>query len=265
MMAVGMVAQTEVPELRRAILLTYYGTNDDSIRQVSISAMTERVRQAFPGIEVREAFTSRAAANATRHRSGLFYPLFLTAMKQLERDGYNSIVVANGELIEGRATRLLERQIAELRPQFFEIKMTTPLLYSADDCRRVMQLLVDKSQVQPDEQAVFVGHGKDEAYNDVYCLADYVLQHGGNANCHVGTISGYPSLDDIKQILRQSGTRKVVLQLTLLFVAGDHAANDISVEWREALEREGFEVRLAIEGLGEVPEIQQLYVDKIGK
>ena len=40
----------------------------------------------------------------------------------------------------------------------------------------------------------------------------------------------------------------------LLFVAGDHARNDIAGEWKEALEKEG---------LGEIPEIQDLYLSHI--
>jgi sirohydrochlorin cobaltochelatase len=35
------------------------------------------------------------------------------------------------------------------------------------------------------------------------------------------------------------------------------------VEWKEALEKEGFAVDLAIEGLGEVPEILDLFVEKM--
>ena len=51
--------------------------------------------------------------------------------------------------------------------------------------------------------------------------------------------------------------------MPLLFVAGDHASNDISVEWKQQLEENGFKVDLHIEGLGEVPEIQDLYIGKI--
>ena len=48
-------------------------------------------------------------------------------------------------------------------------------------------------------------------------------------------------------------------------MAGDHANNDISVEWKEALEKEGLTVIVRLEGLGEVPEIQDLYVGKVKK
>ena len=49
----------------------------------------------------------------------------------------------------------------------------------------------------------------------------------------------------------------------LMFVAGDHAKNDISVDWKEALEAAGLEVTLHIEGLGEVPEIQDIFLQHI--
>ena len=41
-----------------------------------------------------------------------------------------------------------------------------------------------------------------------------------------------------------------------------HANNDIAVEWKEAFEKEGLKVDVCLEGLGEVPEIQNLYMDK---
>ena len=48
----------------------------------------------------------------------------------------------------------------------------------------------------------------------------------------------------------------------LLFVAGDHATNDIAVEWKEALSQQGFTVDVKLEGLGEVPEIQDMYINR---
>lgn len=76
-----------------------------------------------------------------------------------------------------------------------------------------------------------------------------------------GRVEGYPTLQTLIARLKQQHAKTVTL-VPLLFVAGNHVANDISVEWREALEREGFSVRLCIEGLGEVPEIQELYMSR---
>lgn len=264
MMAVGMTARTEVPELRRAILLTYYGTVDDSARAVSMDVMTQRVRAAFPGVEVREAFTSRSTANAMRRRSGKPHPLVVQAMKQLEADGYNSITIVSGELIEGKTARLMQQRIDTLAPRFFEVKTTTPLLYTADDCRRVMTSLVAHAGLQADEHAVFVSHGKNGAADDVFCLCDYILQHEGYDCCHVGTIEGYPSIDDVRQILRERGCRRVVL-VPLMMVGGGHAKRFVCTTWREALEADGFSVRTVPGGVLDYTDIQDLIIEKIQK
>jgi sirohydrochlorin cobaltochelatase len=78
----------------------------------------------------------------------------------------------------------------------------------------------------------------------------------------VATIEGYPTQETAIQQIKAMKGKKVTL-VPLLFVAGDHANNDISVEWKETLEKEGFSVDVKLEGLGEVPGIQDLYVEKI--
>jgi sirohydrochlorin cobaltochelatase len=93
-------------------------------------------------------------------------------------------------------------------------------------------------------------------------LADYILQQEGHPQYHVGTISGYPTLQNIKGILRKSGCRKVVLA-PLIMVAAGHATKDIFLTWREALEAEGYEVRLVKKGVLEFPEIRQLMIERI--
>ena len=251
-----------VGEWKRAILMTYYGTSEDSARAVAIDATTECVRRAFPTFEVRESWTSRAAANALKRRSGEDRLLFPKAMEQLRADGFNDVVVVCCEMIAGNEYHYLERQIERFRPEFFDIRLTTPLLYTVDDCRKVLDIVLDVVGAAADEQAVLVGHGRDDAANDVYCLADYILQHEGHERYHVGTISGYPSVEEVKRILKASDTKKVVLAPLIVMAAG-HATKDIFKTWREAMEAEGYEVRLVRQGVLEYPEIRQLIIGKI--
>ena len=264
MMVLGMTAKTEVPELRRAILLTYYGTVDDSARAVSIDAMTQRVKAAFPDVEVREAFTSRATASAMRRKTGRMHPMVTTALQQLEADGFNSVIVVSGELIEGKTARRLAHRVDTMRHRFFELKTTTPLLYSADDCRRVMQVMVSQAQPQADEQVVMVSHGRNGVADAVFSLCDYILQHEGYENCHVGTLEGCPSMDHIKQVLSRSGSKRVVL-VPLMMVGGGHAKRQVCTDCRRALEAEGYSVRTVESGVLDHEAIQQLIIDKIRK
>ena len=50
-----------------------------------------------------------------------------------------------------------------------------------------------------------------------------------------------------------------------MVVCGDHANNDMAGDeedsWKTILEQEGYEVECVLKGLGELPEIQQLYVE----
>ena len=244
------------------MLMVYYGTSEDSARVTALDATTERVRKAFPQYEVRDAFTQKSAIAALKRRTGIVKPTVSEAMMQLKAEGYNSIVVGNCEMLEGNDTKILEGKLARLVNDFYMIKCTKPLLYTVDDCRQVIDIVLSHADLQPDEQLVLVGHGRDGAANDVYCLVDYLLQHEGHPQCHVGTISGYPSLDNIKAILKQTGTRKVVLVPLIVANAG-HATKDIYKTWRESLEQEGYEVRLVKQGVCDYPEIQQLIVDKV--
>ena len=52
-------------------------------------------------------------------------------------------------------------------------------------------------------------------------------------------------------------------QIALGNPGGTDIAVDIAGEWKEALEKEGLQVDCRLEGLGEIPEIQDLYISHI--
>ena len=103
-----------------------------------------------------------------------------------------------------------------------------------------------------------MGHGTEDAATNIYVRADSLF----NSNSHVATIEGIPTLDDAIAKLKEAGAKKVTL-VPFMFVAGDHAANDISVDWKNELESNGFQVELRLEGLGQVPGIRNLFLEHI--
>jgi sirohydrochlorin cobaltochelatase len=66
--------------------------------------------------------------------------------------------------------------------------------------------------------------------------------------------------------LKEGGNSQVSLKPFML-VAGDHAKNDMASEdedsWSSILEREGFNVRIDMTPLGEIQEIQRMFVTKM--
>jgi len=64
--------------------------------------------------------------------------------------------------------------------------------------------------------------------------------------------------------LASKGYTKVVLR-DMMVVCGDHANNDMAGDeedsWKSIFTNAGYEVECVLEGLGQVPEIQQIYVE----
>ena len=251
-----------------ALLMVHFGTTYDDTRAKTIDAINERARQACPGYELAEAYTSAVVMKRLARR-GVVKPSVTDALLQLRAKGFLSVVVQPTYIIDGIEMQRLRSDVDRLRPFFNDIRLSTPLLYTTDDARRVCNVLVARhpANQKKREHVVFVGHGTEGPATALYSQLDYMLHadpfgNGREGAYHVATIEGYPTLQTLTDELHAQRAKSVKL-VPLLFVAGDHATNDIAVEWREALEREGFAVSLAIEGLGEVPEIQNLYIEKI--
>ena len=88
---------------------------------------------------------------------------------------------------------------------------------------------------------------------------DYIFKYLGYSY-YVGTIEGFPSIDEIKEILAKDGIKKVTL-IPFMIVAGEHAKNDIANDWKEELESSGFEVNLNLTSLGAIKEIRDILVE----
>lgn len=79
----------------------------------------------------------------------------------------------------------------------------------------------------------------------------------------VGTVEGFPEMDEVLKKLKEQQTKRVLL-MPFMVVAGDHARNDMAGEdedsWKSILTARGYEVRPVIKGLGEIPGIRQMFV-----
>ncbi len=147
-----------------------------------------------------------------------------------------------------------------MQGEFKELRVGNPLLYTPEDYERVVEILKTK---QPDGKAlVLVGHGTYTPATAQYAMVDYVLRDKGYCGVHIGTIEGYPTYDTMLKNLNAGETKEVVL-MPFMFVAGEHAKNDIAEDWSEQLTQAGYEVEPLLEGLGEDSAIQQIFMDHI--
>lgn len=248
---------------KAALLMVHFGTTYDETRSKTIDAINQKAKVLFPLLEVRESYTSRIIMRRLKAR-GIQKESPLEAMLRLRAEGYTHLIVQSTNVIDGVEMESLRKDVESVKPFFKEIRVGHPLMYSTDDALKVVDILTKRIPVSSKkrEHVLFVGHGTATPATAIYSEIDYMFKAEGHPNYHVGTIEGYPTFENAVKMLKTAKAKTVVLA-PLMFVAGDHAKNDISQEWKEALEKEGFQVRLHLEGLGEVPEIQDIYLAHI--
>lgn len=256
------------PGEKAALLMVHFGTTHDDTRAQTIDAVNVKARNTFPELEFREAYTSRIIIRRLKAR-GVNKPTPLDALLQLRGEGYTHIIVQSTNIIDGVEMESLRRDVESVSPFFKEIRVGTPLLYSVEDSEKVADILgqrfnarAQNAKKKDKEHFVLVGHGTYTPSTATYCQMDHMLKAAGFSNFHVGTIEGYPAFENMLAQLKTAKAKNVTL-IPFMFVAGDHAKNDIAGEWKEQLEKEGYTVRTLLEGLGQVPEIQEIFIDHI--
>lgn len=257
---------TMKPGDKAALLMVHFGTTHDDTRALTIEAINTKAKNAFPKLAFQEAYTSRIIIRRLKKR-GIEKPTPLDALLKLRGEGYTHVIVQSTNIIDGVEMESLRHDIESVRPFFKEIRTGAPLLYSVVDAEKVVSIL--GKRLSPDiqrkaskEHFVLVGHGTYTPSTATYSQIDYMLKANGLTNFHVGTIEGYPTFSTMLAQLKAAKAKRITL-VPFMFVAGDHAKNDIAGEWKEMLEKEGFTVKVHLEGLGEVSEIQEIFMEHI--
>ena len=248
------------------ILLVHYGTGNDRSRSVTIDKLDSIVAERFADCKVMEAYAAPSVIRMLGKRGikKLSIPEALDSLKTL---GCQRVVVQSTMLLDGVMTDMLEDYVEKAKGKFSEIKVGRPLLYSVDDCRKMIavigkNLAADKTIDVGKMQVVLVGHGSDSPANAMYSQLDYLLKDEGKQEWHVGTIEGYPTIENVERQLRKSKTKRVVL-IPLLYIAGNHQKEDINGVWKEELQKQGYKVSVLGKGLGEMPEVQEMIIERI--
>ena len=245
------------PGDKAAVLVVHFGTTHDDTRALTIDAINHKMAEAFPGVEMREAWTSRIVVYCLKAR-GIQKQNPEEALAKLKAEGYTHILIQSSNIIEGIEMESLRKDVAAQEKGFKEIRIGTPLLFTPEDYEATIAAITPNGI--KDGAVLLVGHGTYTPTTAQYAMMDYMLQAKGFNNYVVGTIEGYPSFDDALARIKKSGSKKVQL-MPFMFVAGEHAKNDIAGDWKDDLEKEGYEVSVFMEGLGQNPAIQNIFVE----
>ena len=253
---------------KKAILLVAFGTSDPEARKV-FDRIDEQTRKAFPGVDIRWAFTSKMI-RARLAKEGKMLDSPEVAMSRLMSDGFTHLAVLSLHTIPGEEFHELyanARLFGQMAGGFDKILVARPLLSSATDMETVARTLIQNIPGRnPGDAVVFMGHGTGHHPADAIYLAMNQVFQEIDPKAFLATVDGKPTIGDILPKLKHLKIKKVYL-VPMMSVAGDHAKNDMAGDepdsWKSILTREGFTCESMLKGTAEYPEIVAVWLDHL--
>ena len=159
---------------KTALLITHYGSSDPDTRALTLDVITREAKETFPQFEVREAYISPIVRRRLE-KQGVHKDSPVDALLKLRSEGYSRVLIQSTTLIEGSEMTSVRRDAESVKPFFKEIKVGNPLLYTVEDCEKVIEIL---TQEQPGkkEDVIYVGHGNQLPSTATYAMLDYMMK-----------------------------------------------------------------------------------------
>ena len=273
------------------LLVVSFGTSFNGSRAADIKGIEDALQAAYPDWSVRRAFTAQIIINHVQARDGEKIDNMDQALDRAVANGVKNLVVQPTHLMHGAEYDEMCEAVEQYRDKFDSVAIAEPLLGEVGEDAAVIN--ADKEAVAAaitaeavktagyDDAAaaaadgtafVFMGHGTSHTAKVSYSQMQTAMQTLGNDNVFIGTVEGEPedtACDAVIEKVKEAGYTKVILR-PLMVVAGDHANNDMAGaeddSWLSQFnDADCFEsVDTQIAGLGEIGDIQQLYVDHAG-
>ncbi len=253
---------------KEAILLVAFGSSMPE-GQKALKSFDAMARKAFPGVEIRWAWTSRIirdklAAAKTAHPDS---PAL--ALARLAEDGYTRVAVQSLHSIPGEEFTELEETVQRFQGMPKGLRAITlgrPLLTTPADLPLAAKALLEsQAGRKPGEAVIFMGHGTAHAGNAMYPALQYHLWML-DKSAFVATVEGIPALDDVLPLLARDKAQSVRL-VPLMAVAGDHAHNDMAGgeedSFASRLKAQGIAAKPVLQGLAETPALAALWLDHL--
>ena len=272
----------------KELLVVSFGTSYNDSRTADIGGVEKALQAANPDWSVRRAFTAQIIINHVQARDGEKIDNMDQALDRAVANGVKELVVQPTHLMHGAEYDELNEALDKYKDKIDTIKVAEPLLGEVgsdatvinEDKQKVAEIVTDTAvkaagydsldAAESDGTAfVFMGHGTSHEANVTYDQMQTQMETLGYENVFIGTVEGKPADTECQAVIKKiadAGYKKVVIR-PLMVVAGDHANNDMAGDdkdsWKSQFSASGSfdKVDCQIAGLGEIPGIQQIYVD----
>ena len=252
---------------KTGILLVAFGSSEASA-QISFDNIDSKVKEVYPGIPVKWAYTSHIIRNKLA-KQGKLLDSPEVALAKMADEGFTHVAVQSLHTIAGAEYHDLRRVVGAFQAMggFQSIILGYPLLATQEDMARTVDAILATipTERKKNEAVVLMGHGTHHPANAFYAALMFQLQLK-DPNVYIGTVEGYPELDTIIGLLKKNQIKKAYL-MPFMSVAGDHAKNDMAGDeddsWKSILTKAGFLCVPVLKGTAEFDQFVDIWVDHL--
>lgn len=227
--------------MKKAILLSFFGTTRLREHERVIDKFVSGFKKEFKDCDIEICFTSRIVKRILE-KKGMSFNDECEAINKLKEAGYKDIKVVSTNIIPGKEYKKLKK---------VSNRLTSPFISNAKD---IMKHLDDMTsfELKDDEEFIYVGHGTDHIADRIYEDIDEAFR-AHNDKYHMMSIEGELDLESVIENL--SKDTKTIYLRPFMLVSGVHMLEDIASDDEDSiktrLEKRGYEVKLIDKGLGE--------------
>ncbi|SFK07030.1 sirohydrochlorin cobaltochelatase [Desulfomicrobium apsheronum] len=253
---------------KKGILLVAFGTTVPEARS-ALDHLGEKARLRFPGIEIRWAYSSRIVREKLAAQ-GQDFDSPAMALARMMDDGFTHVAVQSLHTIPGEEFHGLQRTVqafSGLPKGMDSVVLGLPLLAEPADVEACASAIMASLPAERNagEAVVLLGHGTHHPANIYYPGLQYSLNRH-DPLVLIGTVEGTPSLDDVRQVLKDRKISTVYLA-PFMAVAGDHALNDMAGDeedsWKSVLTSDGLTCIPVLRGTAQIPAFVDIWLDHL--
>ncbi len=281
-----------------AIILASFGTTIPGA-VASITNIQSKIQTAFPKVPVKITFTSNIIRSVWKKRQAetkewldqgipaemLHAQGIISTFGALQDAGYRNIIVQPTHIFFMEQSHDLQAYVNAMKTiqtlkdkwrPFDKIAMGRPALGTLgarhsylDDLRHALRTLAPDAEQARRNNAilVYMAHGNSHWPTSIYSEAAGMMNRlYPEIKTYIGTVEGYPGLNEIQKQFPPSYSGKVLLK-PFMIVAGDHAINDMAGDdpesWKSVLSKQGLDVEPVLEGLGNNDAFASIFIDHI--
>ncbi|MGN1411588.1 MAG: sirohydrochlorin cobaltochelatase [Oscillospiraceae bacterium] len=244
-----------------AIAVISFGTTYTENAKKTIQVVVDEVSKNFKDIYIIQAYTSNIVRRNLANK-GIDILSPEDCFYSLIEKGFKNVIVLPTHIIGGEEYNKVLNCVEKFKTQFESITVCNPLI-TEDNISQIVNTIFESIDVDDNQYLVLMGHGSPTEANKIYHLLNEEISNRGVNNIYISTVEATPDVENAISKVRKYNPDEIILAPFML-VAGDHANNDMAIDWKGEFNKIGFKnIKCIMKGLGEYPQFRKIYIDRV--